>query len=219
MLPIHDSLLIDITAIAMGNQARRTEVEAAMERMEARGWHVREPVLRIWAGERDLAALTAGLDEADARFIGDVLEALDAAPPDSQELFAAEALLAGLPAPLRQAVLERDASAFLAALQSLPASQAETTLAQLQQAGLMGDSDIDAVYDLEPLLLAAAAAARGDAAQRQQAEALLSDVGGASPELLHAIRQIWDGERNLPALAGQRSPAEQEIIRRLLELL
>jgi len=41
--------------------------------LEERGWHIAEAVRRIWAGERDPAALTAGLDPGSTMLVLRVL--------------------------------------------------------------------------------------------------------------------------------------------------
>ena len=42
--------------------------------LETKGWHLGEAVQRIWAGERDAASMTAGLDEQDSALVRRVLE-------------------------------------------------------------------------------------------------------------------------------------------------
>ncbi len=57
---------------------RRTQLSS----LEEKGWLLTAAVHRIWAGERDGDALTAGLDEQDSALIGHVLELL-AAPAEA----------------------------------------------------------------------------------------------------------------------------------------
>ena len=49
-------------------------IEAALPQYEANGWRLSDAVQRIWAGERELATLTAGLDASDTHLIARVLE-------------------------------------------------------------------------------------------------------------------------------------------------
>jgi hypothetical protein len=44
--------------------------------MQRNGWQIAEPVRRIWAGERDGAKLTAGLDLADSLIVREILRQL-----------------------------------------------------------------------------------------------------------------------------------------------
>ncbi len=69
-----DALLRDIARVATGDAAPRQPIEAELKRLEQGGWMLREPVRRIWAGERDAAVLVAGLDEQDAALVERVLE-------------------------------------------------------------------------------------------------------------------------------------------------
>ena len=47
-----------------------------LPQLESKGWQISAAVQRIWAGERDTAALTDGLDSQDAALIRRVLELL-----------------------------------------------------------------------------------------------------------------------------------------------
>ncbi|MBP1468015.1 tetratricopeptide repeat protein, partial [Candidatus Chloroploca sp. M-50] len=72
-------LLAAIVTVANGDTGPQEAVTQALAQLEQNGWMLRGPVERIWAGERDLAALVAGLDEQDAALIERVL-ALIASP-------------------------------------------------------------------------------------------------------------------------------------------
>eukprot|EP01051_Picozoa_sp_SAG22_P019288 SAG22_NODE_3513_length_1669_cov_1.893631_1_plen_429_part_00 len=61
-----------------GVEAERAEVRSTnMPAWEARGWQLREPVERLWNGERELAALTAGCDANSAAVVELLLTAND----------------------------------------------------------------------------------------------------------------------------------------------
>jgi tetratricopeptide (TPR) repeat protein len=66
-------LLTAIADIAAGDDAQREATTGALTQLEAQGWMLRAPVERIWAGERDAAALTQGLDEQDTALIERIL--------------------------------------------------------------------------------------------------------------------------------------------------
>lgn len=71
-----EPLLTAIAGVAVGaasGEVRRT-VEAHLEQLETNGWRLRDAAQHIWAGERDAAALTAGVDANDAQLIRRVLD-------------------------------------------------------------------------------------------------------------------------------------------------
>ncbi|PDV97310.1 tetratricopeptide repeat protein [Candidatus Chloroploca asiatica] len=70
-------LLAAIAAVATGDEGPRQDVTAALAQLEQQGWRLRGPVERIWAGERDRAALVAGLDEQDTALIERVLALIE----------------------------------------------------------------------------------------------------------------------------------------------
>ncbi|HKP85164.1 MAG TPA: hypothetical protein VJZ26_03650 [Blastocatellia bacterium] len=72
-----EMLLQIIAAVARGNSERRAEVEALLPQLEENGWLISNAVQRIWAGERDADALTAGLDKQDAALVRRVLEIVE----------------------------------------------------------------------------------------------------------------------------------------------
>ncbi len=66
--------LIEAAVLATrGSQAARRAVEDAFGQLEQNGWRVPAPIRRIWAGERDAAALTQGLDPNSALIVSEVL--------------------------------------------------------------------------------------------------------------------------------------------------
>jgi hypothetical protein len=240
MLPQLDELLIEIVAVAWGDTSRRPAVEAHLHSLEAIGWHLLAPVQRIWAGERDARALKDSLDEADARFIDDLLDTLGVIEPYREEaapgappaildivlpsgLAAAQpALLLSLPIGVRLAVLEENPQAMQAALAALPGEQAEHILAQLAEAGFVEAARqplaTQSADELEPILHAIAAAARGDPDPRRQAEDFLAYLESQGLHLEAAIRQLWDGERDAAVLCQGLSEGEAVIVQDILEL-
>jgi tetratricopeptide (TPR) repeat protein len=64
-----------IAAVATGDETARADLEVTLAELEQRGWQLTASVRRIWdEGERDVAQLTAGLDEQDTALITRVLE-------------------------------------------------------------------------------------------------------------------------------------------------
>jgi tetratricopeptide (TPR) repeat protein len=78
----HADLIAAIVAAARGDTQAQATVEAALPKLEERGWHVSDAVQRIWKGERDWQVLAEGLDRGSALLVLRVLETL-AAPPDA----------------------------------------------------------------------------------------------------------------------------------------
>jgi hypothetical protein len=69
-------LLQAIAAIAAGDTSQQQAVEEELTRLEEKDFHLREAVQRIWAGERDAAALCEGIDAIDSALVRRVLEVL-----------------------------------------------------------------------------------------------------------------------------------------------
>ncbi|HWQ14173.1 MAG TPA: hypothetical protein VNL77_15345 [Roseiflexaceae bacterium] len=76
-----DSLLATLAqaiAAAATDESLRAELEPVLMDLEGKGWMLRQPAARIWAGERDAEVLTAGLDAQDATLVHQVLQLLEA---------------------------------------------------------------------------------------------------------------------------------------------
>ena len=76
-----EPLLRDLARVARGDEEPRTRIDAVLAELEENGRHLTGAVHRIWAGERDGDALTAGLDEKDSALVRHLLELL-AAPAE-----------------------------------------------------------------------------------------------------------------------------------------
>ena len=74
------ALLGDIALATHGNAVARVLAEAALPLLEADGWQFGDAARRIWAGQRDEAALTAGLDEQDKALVRRVLSLIADGP-------------------------------------------------------------------------------------------------------------------------------------------
>jgi len=72
-----EPLLQAAADVALGDHGSRAEVEQVLDEIESRGWEIAAPIRRIWDGERDATALTAGLDDQDALLVMSVLGKLD----------------------------------------------------------------------------------------------------------------------------------------------
>ena len=70
----------DIALAAHGDRIARALAEAALPRLEAAGWHLTEPVQRIWAGLRDEAALTANIDPRSTHLVRRILALIAGGP-------------------------------------------------------------------------------------------------------------------------------------------
>ncbi len=69
-----EPLLQAIAAVAAGDESQREEIESVLASLETKGWRLTNSVQRMWAGERDAAALTAGLEEQDAAIVRRLLQ-------------------------------------------------------------------------------------------------------------------------------------------------
>ena len=73
-----EPLLQAVAAVARGEEGELSGAEIAelLPQLEEKGWMLREPVKRIWAGEREEATLTVGLDPNSARLVRRLLAIL-----------------------------------------------------------------------------------------------------------------------------------------------
>ncbi|KPL91909.1 hypothetical protein [Herpetosiphon geysericola] len=77
----HFAPLIEvIAAIAHGDDTRRAEVEFLLPQIDNNGWIIQAAVEQIWAGERDFAQLSAGLDTNSAAIVQAILVAASQTP-------------------------------------------------------------------------------------------------------------------------------------------
>ena len=72
-----EPLLQGIAAAVVMDEGLRSQIEPVLANLEQHGWRLTEAVHRIWAGERDLEGLTAGLDEQDSAIVRRLLQSLD----------------------------------------------------------------------------------------------------------------------------------------------
>jgi hypothetical protein len=61
---------------AVKENSLRTELDPVLIDLEAKGWRLRDPIHRIWDGERNLVSLTAGLEAQDRILIQRLLQEL-----------------------------------------------------------------------------------------------------------------------------------------------
>lgn len=61
-------------ATAVSNEEARAALDTRLAGLEEKGWMLRDPAHRLWAGERDPAALTAGLDDQNSALVRRILE-------------------------------------------------------------------------------------------------------------------------------------------------
>ncbi|MCE7985852.1 MAG: CHAT domain-containing protein, partial [Caldilinea sp. CFX5] len=61
--------LLQAIAAATVDETQRAQIEALLPGLEEKGWMLTDPVQRIWAGERDVATLTANIDGNSARLV------------------------------------------------------------------------------------------------------------------------------------------------------
>ena len=72
-----ETLLQEIARIANGDSTLRSSVERALIAWERTGVHISEAAQRIWTGERDIAALSMGLNEQDATIVQRILSIIE----------------------------------------------------------------------------------------------------------------------------------------------
>jgi len=78
LLERFEPLLQAIAAVAAGDAKHQNDAETTLAGLETKGWRLREAAQRIWAGERDEAALTTGLDAQNTTLVRRLLQIVGA---------------------------------------------------------------------------------------------------------------------------------------------
>jgi hypothetical protein len=65
-----------VVAACEGSVEARREIKALFPQFEEGNWRIVDAIKRIWNGERDLDALTDGIDRNSALFVRRILAAL-----------------------------------------------------------------------------------------------------------------------------------------------
>lgn len=71
-----EPMILAVVSIAQGNQQARPQVEAWLDEIEMQGWRLKEPIQRIWTGERQPDNITTGLDYQDQMVVTEILKLL-----------------------------------------------------------------------------------------------------------------------------------------------
>jgi tetratricopeptide (TPR) repeat protein len=227
--------LLQGIAAAVEEEGLRGELEPVLAQLEENGWRLREAAHRIWAGERDEAALTAGLDDQDSALVRRVLALLageqrsrgaEGQGSKGAEVQRGREVLASMP-PAVQSAFELDGEAFSAALRAalddMPEDEAGSVLRRLREADLIsgGSSGPDmerVLRDFGPLLQGIAGAVE-DEGLRGELEPVLAQVEESGWMLREAAHRIWAGERDEAALTADIDPNSAQLVRRVLALL
>jgi hypothetical protein len=209
--------LLEGIAAAVTNTDLRSQIEEMLPKLEENGWELTDAVHRIWAGERDAAALTAGIDGNSAQMVNHILESIE--QKENQA-----AVLASLPESVRAAFdVEGDAfgAALAAALAELPEEEAEAIMQRLRDADLIGGAESAAEEQSSnefDALLQAIAAAATDASLRGEIEPVLADLQEKGWMLPDPVHRIWAGERDPEVLTAGLDEQDAALVRRILEL-
>lgn len=217
-----DPFLRAVVAVARGEEAARPQVEQALADLESKGWQLREPIQRLWAGERDPEALTNGLDESDTQIIWQILAMLEEPAPAE--------IGATLPPEIVAAFESGDYDRFQAALAALPEEEREAVVGRLaslaRQAGMEDGIEEEVEVDLEaiqqqfePLLREIAEIAKGHGRSRAEIDALLLQLEEKGWQLLVPVHRIWAGERDMIALTAGIDSNSAHLVARILELI
>jgi hypothetical protein len=221
-------LLRAVANAARAESPARAELAATLAEFEERGWRLSAAARAIWAGERDPATLTSGLDSQDSALVRRILELIE--QPETPDPAQAADAEPGPPAELRarldaagvtdeaslQAALERDPQLkqeYLAAADAWLAQQTQRGLELAWQAFVQVGSSDELVQFWQqlpealqaPLLELAGAEL---AAHKRQGE----------DEAAEAIRQRLDGLRQIQAASTPEQQAFQQALDRYLAL-
>lgn len=227
LLDEHREFIHLVAELALGDPPieLRTQVEKALANLEADGWHLVSPVRRIWDGERDVEALTDGLDWDESILVGGILESID-----RLNEFRAHraALIATFPSEFQAAFRSGDPESVEEALEKLPPEE-QTRFKDamdelLIEAGIHTpeeleeeeDEILETFYDLIEDI-ADIARGEGDGNFRRQVEREIEELEDNGWNLLTPVRRIWDGERNLATLTTELPNEECVIVQAILE--
>ena len=75
-----EPLIAAVIQGAQGDEQARQQVTAVFDQLTAGNWMIVDAIQRIWAGERDVDALTAGIDRNSALIVQRILAGLETSP-------------------------------------------------------------------------------------------------------------------------------------------
>ena len=145
-----------IAAIAHGHDQQRAEVEYLLPQLDNNGWKIQAATQRIWAGERDVELLTAGLDQNSSALVRAILASIEAYEHDPEAARIAAVISEWRPIILTVAAAaydvaqaQEDISGFLPQLEQQAAWQ---TLAHRIRLLLAGDTNRERLLrELDPI--------------------------------------------------------------------
>ncbi len=203
-----DPVLQAIAGVARGDSTKQSEIEVMLDDLEAKGWHLKEAVQHIWAGERHATALTRDLDKQDTALVERVLEIL----AQSIEVLNStpEQRLASLSVAMRNAMARGDEVAFHQALEVLAPEE--------RQAALQILHSLQSEY-MATLLIAIARIAIGETIERNSVEKALDALETRGIRLRKPVQRLWNGERDVVILTEGLDENEAVLIQRILEMI
>jgi hypothetical protein len=145
MLGEFEPLLRGIAAVARGDEGPRAEINEVLPQMDGGGWQISAAVQRIWAGERNSEALTAGIDGNSALLVRRILELVDALAGASDEATGIDAETprarergtggeGAIPESIQAALISGDLATLQVALAALTATERAHVEARIQEA-------------------------------------------------------------------------------------
>jgi hypothetical protein len=216
-----DNLVMAAALVAKGqeDEALRQEVREVLVTMDANGFQLGEAVEKLWAGERDEAVLTAGLDERSA----DMVARMNRITSEATALDALEEM----PDAMREALASDDSAALEAAVDAMSAEEQIALTEQLVDAGLFGTAkaatpEMNEIMEaFDPLLIAMAEIARAPTPPeiKEGVEEELAYMEQNNVHITAAVRRIWAGERDEKNLTADLDTVDAQLVNRILELL
>ncbi|RRR74023.1 MAG: tetratricopeptide repeat-containing protein, partial [Candidatus Viridilinea halotolerans] len=220
------NLISDIVSVSNGYNISRPPVIKILFQLEQNGVMLREPVERIWAGDRELEVLVDGLDDICTEIIKRVLDliATNAAnrqisPSCSKDI--SMSLIQSMPLPIIEALEHGDDGVLQKALADLPEAQRAEVITQLKNADILRrEPDMAKMLrQFERLLRDIARVAMGDTSPRSAVEAALSRLEQEGWRLSAIVQQIWNGERDEARLICGVDAKSALLVQRILKLI
>jgi predicted aconitase with swiveling domain len=194
-------------------------------------WHSLPAELRLALEAEDVTAANTILDQmpvAEARQIVRQLfeSGIVSGAPVAEEVVGDNEDNGELPAAVVAALESENVTALADALAELPPAQARAVVKRLEEAGILAVSgpapavDLNQIVrELDPLLHAVAAVAKGDELARAAVEARLVELEESGVTLVEVAQLIWIGERDPALLTADLDLISAQLVERILNLL
>lgn len=146
LLQEFEVLIQAIAAATDEDESQRRRVLETLENLEQAGYHLEQAVRRMWAGEREVAALTEGLDPNSARLVVHILGRIDPRAADLEN----PVNIITIPEEVLAAIQAQDEQAFKLAMDRLEPAMRQRVAGELSRLQAQADAEAEAWLDSLP---------------------------------------------------------------------